>query len=409
MRRSGFFTFILLAAFAAHSAEITITPEIIKEAPDYLTQVVVPDATCAAVNADGSLLVVGCKSNEGKHLAVFRLDVNGRPAGDPAWIGFPKPETLAPHANYALGLLFHPRLPVLYAWQDVGGLPPGRHENAPDLTKHQEFDHLLTFAVKDGALELVQTGARGSGFHCGLNVGTIGLDYEKKNLFVPNAQGETYEEAGIGYFVLDEEGLPGDVPEAGTEKSGKAPDMTTNISKSRNKKVIRNVLLPRKLRTNRWFPSGAGWFAGSEAMLMGGFSGCMVADFNNGALRQVWFGLPDRTGPCTLTGHPTLPAAYICLQDNVQIAAIAHANGYLTMLPQLATVPAAHLVGLPVVLTRQSRLAVGDNKAIHFFGLQADGKLDGKDELLKLPCAVVRGLTYSEKHGRLYVAVDKAN
>jgi len=144
-------------------------------------------------------------------------------------------------------------------------------------------------------------------------------------------------------------------------------------------------------------------------MLMGGYSGCMVGDFNNGALRQVWFGLPDRTGPCSLTGHPTLPAVYICLQDNVQLAAIAHANGYLSLLPQLATIPAAHLVGLPVVLTKQSRLAVGDNKSFHLFGLDGDGKLDGKDEQLKVPCAVVKGLTYSEKYGRLYVAVDKEN
>ena len=408
MRRSGLSTILFLVVFAARSAEITIIPEVIKETPEFMTTVVAAEATCAAVNEAGTLLVVGCRSTEGKHLAVFRLE-DGRPTGNPTWIELPKPESLAKDVTYPLGLLFHPKLPVFYVWQDAGGLPPGRPENAPDLTKYEEFDHLLTYAVKDGALELIQTGARGPGFHCGLIVGTIGLDYERKNLFVPNAQGETYQEAGIGYFVLDEEGIPGDVTETGAEKAGKAPDTLTNVSRSPNRKAIRKVLLPKKLRTNHYFPSGAGWFAGSEAMLMGGYSGCMMADFNNGALRQVWFGLPDGAGPCTLAGHPTLPAVYIARQDYLQIAAVAHANGYLTMLPQVIKVPVAHFVGLPVVMTKQSLLAVGDNKSIHLLGLREDGKFDLKDQHLKLPCAVVRGIAYSEKYGRLYVAIDKTN
>jgi len=402
---------VALAAFAADAPlprEFTVTPEVIKEVPAYLTQVVVPDATCAAVNGDASLLVVGRKADDEKHLAVFRLDAEGRPVGEPAWIALPKPESLAKNTNYALGLLFHPKLPLLYVWQDITGAPPGRQEKFPDVSQFAEFDHLLTFAINDGALELVQTGARGPGFRCGLNAGTIGLDYAAKNLFVPNAQGETYDEAGIAFYALDEEGLPGDTAEATNDKPVKKPDMMTNIAKG-PKKAIRVVLLPKKLRTNHYFPSGAGWFAGSEAILMGGYSGCMVADFHNGGLRQTWFGLPDRVGPCTLAGHPTLPVVYFCLQDNVQLAALSHVNGYITLLPQLATVPAAHFIGLPVVLTKQSRVAIGDAKSLHLFGLRADGKLDGKSERLLLPCAQVRGLAYSEKRERLYVAVDKTN
>ncbi len=419
MIRTVVFTALLLATIAARSAdlprEFTATSEIIKEAPAYLTQVVVPESTCAAVNPEGTLLVVGRKSGEDNHLAVFRLDAEGRPTGEPTWIALPKPEVMEKHVTYPLGLLFHPRLPLLYVWQDVTVFAPSKTPpkpgQVPDLTAFAEFDHLLTFSYKDGELELVQTGASGVGFHCGLNAGTIGLDYGEKNLFVPNAQGETYDEAGIGFYALDDEGIPGDAPETGGTpgaKSKKKPDMTTNISKIRNKKAIRVVALPKQQRTNHYFPSGAGWFAGSEAMLMGGYSGCMMADFNNGSLRQTWFGLPDRVGPCTLVGHPTLPAVYLCLQENLQLAAIAHANGYLTLLPQLATVPGAHFVGIPVVLTGQSRLAVGDTKSLHLFGLQADGKFDGTDQLLKLPCVSVKGLAYSEKLNRLFVAVDKA-
>ena len=409
IRKAAFTALLVCSSIAARAEglrrEFTITPEVIKEAPGYVAQVVVPDATCAAVSESSSMLVVGRKGSDEKNLAVFRLDADGHAAGEPTWITLPKPEALAGNISYPLGLLFHPNLPVLYVWQDTA-VAAGK---TPDLSKYAEFDHLLTYAIKDGALELVQTGARGSGFHCGLNAGTIGLDRERKNLFVPNAQGASYDEAGFGFYALDEEGIPGDTPESTNDKAVRKPEMTTNVSKNPGKKAIRVVTLPRQLRTNHYFPSGAGWFAGTEAMLMGGYSGCMMADFHDGGLRQTWLSFPDRTGPSTLAAHPNLPMAYICLQDNLQLMAIMQVNGYLTLLPQLATVTGAHFIGVPVVVTGQSRLAIGDAKALHLLGLQPDGRFDGKDERLTLPCASVRGLAYSEKFNRLFVAVDKGN
>jgi hypothetical protein len=413
MKRPSVFFAILLFACVVQAAdlprEFTITPEVIKEPPPFLTQVIVPDANCAAVNDAASMLVVGRKGMDEKHLAVFRLGADGQPAGEPSWVTLPKPEVLAPNANYPLGLLFHPRLPLLYVWQDVNGPPPEKQEKNPEFADYLEFEHLVIYAIKDGALELVHTGAHGSGFHCGLNGGTVGLDFEAKNLFLPNAQGETHTEASIGIYALDDDGLPGEASEVTSDKSAKKAVMTTNVSKSPNKKAIRAVVLPKKLRTNRYYPSGSGWFAGSEAMLMGGYSGCMISDFHNGGLRQTWFGLADLAGLCVLSGHPTLPAVYLCLQDHNHLFVIAHANGYLTLLPQVATVTGAHLIGTPVVLAKQSRLAIGDTKSLHLLGLGADGKLDGKDQHLKLACALAKGLAYSEKHDRLFVAVDKVN
>jgi hypothetical protein len=64
-------------------------------------------------------------------------------------------------------------------------------------------------------------------------------------------------------------------------------------------------------------------------------------------------------------------------------------------------------MGTPVVLTKQSRLAVGDSKGVQLLGLQASGMLDGKGERLPLISAAVKGIAYSEKHDRLYVGVDQ--
>jgi hypothetical protein len=397
----------VLARAADVPLELTITPEKIEAAPDYLTQIVVPDASCAAVSDALSLLVIGSNTPGDKQLAVFKLDAAGKPGAEPVWLALPKPEALAAKPNYPLGVLFHPRLPILYVWQDVDA-PLTKGEKRPPLAKeYLEFDHLLVYGIKGGALELVQTTAGGDGFKCGLKAGTIGLDHGAKNLFVPNASGETADEAGIAFFALDEEGVPGETPEESADQKGK---QVKNLTPSKSpKKTLKPVLLPRQLRTGHYFPSGTGWHGGSEAIIMGGHSGCMMADFHNGGLRQTWFTIPILTGSCFITGHPTLPALYMCLHDHNHLYYIAQVNGYVTLLPQIALVSGTHLDGLPVVLTKQSRLAVTEAKSVHLLGLNAEGKFDGKDQMLPLPGGVGKGLAYSEKLGRLFVAVDKAN
>ncbi len=384
--------------------EFEVAPTVLKEAPTFITQVLVPDANCAAVSPVAPVLVVGHRTTNNQHLAVFRLDAAGLPAGAPTWITLPKPAVLATNVNYPLGLQFHPKLPLLYVWQDINGPTPDKQENNPAFKNHLEFDHLLIYTVKDGALELAQTGARGTGFHCGLQGGTVGLDFGAKNLYVPNAQGATWDEAGIGAYELDEQGLLEDQDKLSTE-SGKVK----GVSAAPKNRFERRVVLLQRKRTHRYYPSGAGWVAGSEAMVMGGYSGCLVIDFNQGNLRQTWFNLPDVVGNCVVAGHPQAPAVYLALQNTPRLFQIAHSDGYVSLLPQAAIVTGARLTGTPVVLTKQSQVAVGDARSLHLFGLQPDGRLDGKVDQFPVPAAQVRGLAYSERHGRLYVSVDKLN
>lgn len=362
------------------------------------------NALCAAVSDAASLLVIGHRATNNSHLSVFRLDANGQPTGEPTRLTLPKPAVLAANVNYPLGLLFHPRLPVLYVWQDITAPSPDKQEKHPAFTNWLEFEHLLIYAVKLTGLELVETAAHGVGFHCGLSGGTVGLDAAGKTLFLPNSIGATWDEAGIGYYALDEQGLPKDA-----EKDDVAPVRPKVAKPTGTSRFARTLAAVQRKRTHRYYPSGAGWFAGQGAMVMGGYSGCLVADFPGGTLRQAWFNLPDHIGNCVLAGHPRLPALYLALQNTPQLFQIAHADGYVSLLPQTATVKGAQLIGAPVVLAQQARVAVGAPKSILLFGLAADGRLDGKAEQLPLSSASVRGMTYSEKRGRLYVAVDKVN
>ncbi len=412
--RLGFAAFVLVIAAGAAQGEtlpreFTITPEALDAPPEFIRRVIVPEANCAAVSEKDSLLVVGRRGKDEKQLAVFRLDAAGQPAAEPTWITLPKPESLAANFNYPLGLLFHPTLPLLYVWQDVNGPPAAQQDQSPEFTAFLEFDHLIIFAIKDGALEQVQTGVHGAGFHCGLEGGTVGLDYGAKTLYVPNATTAAPTSAGIASYVLDEEGLPGETPDAGApEKGATKPVKNMTVSKGA-KKTPRLLVLPKKMQTGHYFPSGTGWYPGSEALIMGVYSGCVMYDVHDGSLRQTSFGIPILSGPCFITGHPTLPVLYLCLQDHSHFFAVAQVNGFVSLLPQEATVMGAHLAGTPVVMAKRSILAIGDTKSLHLLGLSADGKLDGRDQRMTLPCAIARGLAYSEKFDRLFVAVDKAD
>ena len=188
---------LLLTAFilpaATQPREFEVAPTSLAEPPAFVTQVVVPNALCAAVSEAASLLVIGQRSTNDQHLAVFRLGANGLPIGEPTRLALPKPAALAKHANYPLGLLFHPRLPVLYVWQDIAAPPQDQQENHAAFTNWLEFEHLLIYAVKPTGLELVETAAHGVGFHCGLSGGTVGLDAAGKTLFLPNSIGATYD------------------------------------------------------------------------------------------------------------------------------------------------------------------------------------------------------------------------
>jgi len=385
--------------------EFEVTPTPLAEPPAYLTPVVVSNALCAAVSEAASLLVIGQRSTNDQHLAVFRLDASGKPVGEPARLSLPKPAVLTKQVNYPLGLLFHPRLPVLYVWQDITAPPQNQQEKHAAFTNWLEFDHLLIYAVKPGGLELVETAARGTGFHCGLGGGTVGLDAAGKTLFLPNSIGATYDEAGIGYYALDAQGLPVDADEADATKTRAKPDK----EKLGTGRFARTVVALQRKRTHRYYPSGAGWFAGSEAVVMGGYSGCMSADFQRGGLRQSWFSTLEHVGHCVLAGHPTQPALYLAMQNTPRLFQVAHADGYVSLLPQVASVKGAQLIGAPVVLTQPARVAVGAAKAVYLFGLEADGRLDGKVEQVAVASAAVRGMAYSEKRARLYVAVDKGN
>src|SRR5262249_31685469 len=85
-----------------------------------LTPVTVPSARCIAIGETAGWLAFGHdKTFTDGHVSLVKLDAKGNPAAYSIPLKLPRPAGLVKHANYPLALAFHPKLPVLYVWQDI--------------------------------------------------------------------------------------------------------------------------------------------------------------------------------------------------------------------------------------------------------------------------------------------------
>ena len=63
-------------------------------------------------------------------------------------ISLAKPAALAARATYPLAITFHPKLPLLYVWQDIEAVTP--RAEATDAPVYKEFDHVLVYDIDRG-------------------------------------------------------------------------------------------------------------------------------------------------------------------------------------------------------------------------------------------------------------------
>lgn len=93
--------------------------EVQEDSYPFITEIPAPDAAELAVSEAARLVAVRYNGENADQVSIFSLDKTGALTGaQPISLVLPKRE-LAEHPNYALGLTFHPSLPLLYVWQDV--------------------------------------------------------------------------------------------------------------------------------------------------------------------------------------------------------------------------------------------------------------------------------------------------
>jgi len=408
----------------------TYAPEKTSPAPAYFTPLILPTASSLIVNEELGMIYVTHRPPRAKEplkpntpwpqLTYARLDANGMP-GPFKSIALPKPAALANQPNYPLAVAFHPKLPLLYVWQDIE--PAAMRTEATDTAVYKEFDHILVYQIDGAEPELLMTFGRGSRFAFGLEFACMTFDPAATRLFVGNLQHpapKNQTNGAVGYFRLAADGLP----EFETEPRMPAVDRAGRIAAA---KVLVGKTPPegglKRISNPGWgmisaLPSGLGMYAPTaDRMVFGGPGGPIVWEPENrrGELLGNYIPPHGRAGNLDrLVRHPTLPVLFggttapeTATWTDSYLHRIEHAEGYPTLLPQRMVLYAFLPSTLPVVMPKHNGLALGGRKRIALLTLDAQGRLTKERIEVEVNSPRVVGLAYSSKFDKLYIATDE--
>lgn len=396
LRTTAFLTLLSLfltwmPAIAQNEISVPAVPDTVL---DFLVPVTAPPTFCAAVSDASGWLALGHRPGAGPaQLSLFRLDAQGKPAATPVAVTLPKPPALGNQANHPLSLAFHPKLPLLYVWQDFQVEKPNENLEQPGL---KEFDHLLIYQLGD-APQLLQGVCRGTSYGHGNVAGSIALNPAATRLYVPNVRPslKSPTNGGVGYLELDAAGLP--IRPAATE--GK-PDLAPELRKQ------------TPLAAYFGFPIGLGFQQVSDNIVIVGYGmGSATWDMGN---RRAWCSqvLPGTTYGSGVNyrsaGHPTLPFVFYSTVGYGWVCRTEHADGYPTLAPKRAHLDGATLYSYPIVMARRNQFAVGGANQVYLVGFDEKGVFKPPRLQAVVASPRVDALVYSEKFDRLYVPVEKA-
>lgn len=302
-------------------------------------------ATCAAVHEPSGQLVVGHHALEGQQLSLFRLDeLDGEGARPAVRLALPAAGLPAGADHLPLALAFHPRLPLLYVWQDyrlpAEAAPPG-----------EDFRHLLVYLVGRGRLVLLAEQGRGGAFRGGQGRGALALSADGRRLFLPNLDARG---PAVGYYRLNSQGLP----------FGEGADATVTVAGLGG--------------LSDGYPTGVGFAAGTgAAVILAGSEGFITWDTGNHLARFALFPLENLPRVNALGAHPTQAVAYLLPLGGNRLHWMRHADGYLTLLPGRLEVSGARFRSGPLVFAPENILLAGGENRLYLVSLDERGYPDG--------------------------------
>jgi hypothetical protein len=377
-----------------------------------LLAVTATEVRCAALGEGTGWLGLGHRPTYKKaHVSLFRLDAKGKPIGGvPTTFKLPAlPAAFAKHPNYALSLAFHPKLPLLYVWQDIEF--PVNTPALPVATV-KDLDHLLIYSLVKATPELVLSLGRGPEFAYGKTAGDVAVEPAGKYLYVPNL-GDAKDPAvvKVGRFDLDADGLPvwsdKTAPKGGTK--------AVRIAALNAAKAAAKLIWPQETT-----PYDASYTFANVAHGCGHNFVHLTKDvvlFASGYAVQTWepssrnakvnailFGSINQ--PYRVAAHPKLPALYVTAIGQNEAYRIFHAQGHFTLMPQTVTLKGVNLLSPPAVLGRANKVAFGGAKRIYVVSLDKKGSFVPEAIQVVVDNPQVEALVYSSKFDLLYVPVE---
>jgi len=159
----------------------------------------------------------------------------------------------------------------------------------------------------------------------------------------------------------------------------------------------------------------------ADVLLFGGPGGPVVWEPDNGRAELQAEYVPPFYRPANIGSldrlrvHPTLPVAYGSIVAPESVPAVTdsflyrteHVDGFPTLLPQRLVLYYFRASTTPVVLPGHNLIVLGGEKRLALVTLDAEGRLTKDRAEVEVNSPRVYGLAYSEKHDRLYVAVEE--
>lgn len=318
-------------------------------------------------------------------LTVYRLDAQGEVgAGSP--IRLPRAAKLAARRQYPLSVAVHPKLPLVYVWQDV--VAPAEKTPRDDQAT-DGFKHLHIYDVAATPPKLVQSACWGESFSRGNSAAVVGLDRAGTKLFLPNMQRPTKTGLAsmIGYMKLAADGkLADDSPEAYA-----AAAKTSLYGET---------------------PCGLGYYDVSDTVTIvcAGLGPCTWDERNRRAQFNVMTFFPTVGAGYRyrMAVNPTSSTVYLTGLGSSSLFRVEHVDGFFTMWPQRAYLDGGLLVTSPPVLVgKRPLLACSGVGFVHLAKLDAEGYFNGERIDIGLTSRKVEGLAYSAKYDRLYATFEE--
>ena len=409
---------LLLPAAALAEPKVVLPPG--KDGTiDNLVRVVVPSARSAAVSdAHGLLAFTHHPRPGGPQVSLCRLDRDGKPEEKPATLALPSPNGLGALPTVALSLAFHPKLPLLYVWQDVV-LSKDKGNNIIPLTAAEEaaanqLDHLFIYRLDKGEAKLLVGLCRGEKFGRGAPAGDVGIDPDHGRLYIPNIRPNAKQRIlVVGSFVLDRQGLP--LP--GKEGSDDDTSLEARVKAINDLKNDGKPILPQRVAplTGEAFPdlpSGCGFGyvpIAKDVVLFGGYHDVALI---------TWAPDDRRTKLTVYQGdggyrcyypvmHPSLPVVYSAFMNAPWLFRFDMADGFPAMVPTHIELRGAEFFSPPLIVRKTGELVFGGRDRVFAIKLDDKGRLTDERRQMVVGSQRVEAVAYSEKYDRLYVGVEK--
>jgi hypothetical protein len=426
----------LLCAAAEARAQRSLRIKALQETPlPFVSTVIAPAARIAAVSDVASVLVIAHQPESTVHLSFFKLDAQGLPvAGDPQTVVLPKPAAHAARKTLVLGMLCHPRFPLLHVWHDVEPKPDG---GTLDQAQVMDFDHLLVYTLDEPQPRLLLATARGADYACGNLHGGFALDIPARRLYVPNLRlpGPMKNFVGaIGWITLDPDGLPAPAAPQSTGATNVSVTVAGGGIVTPPAVASTPPLDPAAAAAARAAKLAAGYPAGVRlnAESAQGTVGDWPCPYSYAPINDQWvmlslyagissWMLDERLGRYEymyvqphvpyrfrIAVHPTLPQVYLnTVTYDGHLLRFEHADGYLTLVPQSLYIDSSVPHSPPLVILERNQLAFGAAGKVCLVDLDAQGKFKPSGVQMTVNNPKLSAIDWSKRFGRLYAAVEK--